>query len=359
LNQPILFRVEAGPKIGSGHLMRCLALAQAHADGGGSSIFVTTGEAPRLEERLGEDGFDVVHVDVAPGSPGDAARTLEIAARARPWFIVADGYSFGVGFHKRLRTGGTPVGALDDSVERRAHCADVVINQNLHASEDDYQERTAHTRLLLGAQYVLLRREFLRFSKWRRKNSPRAMRLLVTLGGSDPENVTEGIVRALAKIGSVEATVVVGGANPQREALERLALAGGSHIRVRADVRSMAGLMARSDAAISSAGSTVWELAFMGLPSVVGAATAGEERVLAGLAKYELFLGVGRFSGIPGDEVLGYAVDLLHHGDRRTAMSARARGLVDGQGAYRVLDVMRDVAASKAAGRHDVRGAVG
>jgi UDP-2,4-diacetamido-2,4,6-trideoxy-beta-L-altropyranose hydrolase len=354
----ILFRVEAGPAVGGGHLMRCLALAHAHADRGGSAVFVTTGEAPRLEERVGEDGFDVVHIDSVPGSPRDASRTLEIAEHTRASFIVADGYAFGIAHHKKLRSSGIPVAAMDDSVGRRAHCADLVVNQNLHARESDYRDRAAHTQLLLGSEYVLLRREFVRFTKWRRTIPTHGKRLLVTLGGSDPDNVTEGLIRALSNFGAVEATVVVGGANPHREELEALAIASSPNIRVRSDVRSMAALMARSDVAISSGGSTVWELAFMGLPSVVGAATAGEELVLEGLKSHGLFLPVGRFAGIQGDDVLHRAMELLGDVRARTAMSSRARAVVDGRGASRVLDVMEGIAASKATRRYDTRGAL-
>jgi UDP-2,4-diacetamido-2,4,6-trideoxy-beta-L-altropyranose hydrolase len=323
--------------------MRCLALAQAHAARGGASTFVTSGEAPGLEARLHDERFTVENVDAPSGSPEDAAQTLAIAGHSKADVIVADGYRFTYAFHEKLRTSGLPLVALDDGTTRRDHCADIVLNQNLYARENDYRDKRPHSRVLVGPRYVLLRREFLEFSKYKRRNPSRGRRLLVTLGGSDPDNVTERLVRALSTATSADITVVVGAANPRRERLESLAIAAGGHIRVRADVRSMAALMARSDVAISGGGSTVYELAFMGLPSVVGATTGGEERVLEGLASHGVFRRVGRFSGVKTEDVVQLALDLLGDSRERTAMSALGRTLIDGRGCDRVLDAMREL----------------
>ncbi len=356
---PLVFRVEAGPAIGSGHLMRCLALAEAHADRNGSAIFVTTGQAPALEDRVSEGGFEVAHIEGPVGTVEDASSTLGIAERARADFVFVDGYDFGPTYHQKLRSTGPPLAVMDDGKERQSQVADLVINQNLHASEASYRGREAHTRLLLGVEHVLLRREFMRFSKWRRKVSAGANRLLVTLGGSDPENVTENVVRALAPHHTVDATVVVGGANPRLERLEALAASAGAHIRIRANVRSMAAIMSRSDVAISSGGSTVWELAFMGLPAIVGASTAVEELVLGGLKKNDVFCLAGRFAANRGESIVDEALALLGDTSRRTTMSTRARALIDGNGTSRVLDAMDEVLAARTGRRIDMRGAVG
>jgi len=357
LKAPIVFRVEAGPRIGAGHLMRCLALAEAHADRGGTATFVTTGQAPALEERLREEGFAVAQVGAPVGSYLDADATRTIAEKMRAACIVVDGYDFGAGHHERLRSSGIPLAAIDDSVQYRHHCADVVVNQNLHAQAAFYRDREPHTRLLLGAPYVLLRREFVKFVKWKRRIPMQGKRLMVTLGGSDPGNVTEGLVRALANSTGLDVTIVVGGANPRRDEIESVALRAGRHIRVRADVRSMAALMARSDVAISSGGSTVWELAFMGLPAIVGASTAGEELVLDGLKRHDLFCRVGQFADNPPAELVEKATQLLDDVKRRTSMSVASRNVVDGRGVDRVLDEIEQCARRERNETREAKGA--
>jgi spore coat polysaccharide biosynthesis predicted glycosyltransferase SpsG len=245
---------------------------------------------------------------------------------------------------------------MDDAVQPRAHCADIVVNQNLHAQGSFYRDREAHTNLLLGPRFALLRREFRRFAKWRHRIPVQGKRLLVTLGGADPENLTYSLIRALATKTTVDVTVVVGGANPRKDELETEALRAGSHIHVRADVRSMAALMARSDVAISSAGSTVWELAFMGLPAVVGAATSGEELVIEGLKKHDLFYRTGRLAAFRAEEVARTAFELLGDTKRRASMSATGREIVDGQGCDRVLDAMGDLVRGRRSTTKGARG---
>ena len=131
-----------------------------------------------------------------------------------------------------------------------------------------YANREAHTRLLLGTRYVLLRREFWPWRGWRREIPAVARKVLVTLGGGDPDNVTLKVIRALAQveIEGLEAVVVVGPANPHLEELQAAVKDTPHPIRLESNVTNMPELMAWADVAITAGGSTCWETAFMGLP---------------------------------------------------------------------------------------------
>jgi spore coat polysaccharide biosynthesis predicted glycosyltransferase SpsG len=166
-------------------------------------------------------------------------------------------------------------------------------------------------------------------------------KLLVTLGGADPQNLTGALVEALGPVGAagVDVLVVVGGANPRRDEIRDRAAESG--LRVAQDVADMSELLAWADVGLSSGGTTVWEMAFLGLPAVVGAVAPIERLLLAGLEQADLFVRLGWLADRDPAEVVGQALALLADPERRRAMSSQARALVDGLGAERVVAAMR------------------
>jgi UDP-2,4-diacetamido-2,4,6-trideoxy-beta-L-altropyranose hydrolase len=198
-----------------------------------------------------------------------AAETAELAASIRAEWVVVDGYQFGSDYMEKLQQAGLRVLFIDDYGHADRHPADLVLNQNPHASESLYPNRGPSTGLLLGPRYALLRREFL--AAPRESEQPAvARKILITLGGSDPENVTAKAIRALAQldIPDLEAVVVVGPANPHHAALRKLAGGQPYAARVERDPANLPELFAWADIAVSAAGSTCWELAYMGLPAI-------------------------------------------------------------------------------------------
>ncbi len=338
----LLVRADAGPRVGTGHVMRCLALAQAHRDARGAVTFVTApGQAP-IEARLRDEGCDVASVTGSPGSLEDAAATAALAATCGATWIVVDGYHLDEAFHARLRGGGVRLLALDDGAPRR-HVADLVLNQNLHADASDYADRAPHTELLLGVRHALLRREFAPF----RDEPPApvarvARRVLVTLGGSDPDDVTSTLLDALqqADVDALHATVLVGAANPRLAAL-RARAARTPNVEVLSSVSDVARRLGEVDLAVTSGGTTVWELAFRGVPAIVGAIAPVEERLLAGLRSLGLFEVVGAFADTDATSLAARIGLLSRDAPRRERMRALGRATVDGRGAERVLEAMR------------------
>ncbi len=184
---------------------------------------------------------------------------------------MLDGYQFDVEYQRQLKAAGVKLLIVDDTGHAGAYAADLVLDQNVHATEDFYARRESYTQLLLGPRYALLRREFKPWRSWKREISPVARKVLVTVGGSDPDNVTLRVIRALRLLAedNLEATVVVGGSNPHGHELEREVQSGGNALRLVRDVPDMPQLMADADVAISAAGITTWEMCFLGLPAVL------------------------------------------------------------------------------------------
>src|SRR2546422_2792229 len=197
--------------MGTGHIMRCLALAQAWQDAGGQPVFAMTESLPALDARLEAERFSIEHLDAAPGSDSDAQQTAQLAGRLSAHWVVLDGYHFDECYERSVKKHGPQLLVMDDYGHGPHTEADLLVNQNLHANGSVYVGPNEHRRLLLGPGYALLRREFIRCRSWKREVPEVASKLLVTLGGTDADNVTLKVIQALEQQSADLETVVVMG----------------------------------------------------------------------------------------------------------------------------------------------------
>lgn len=337
MSRTLLIRSDASIAMGTGHAMRCLALAQAWQDAGGNVTFAMAEATPSIEARLRSQGVNVLRVAVQPGSVEDSARTRDLARQEEAAWVVVDGYQFGSAYQTALRTPELKVLFVDDHGGASPYFADLVLNQNVHAGEDLYRDRATHTRLLLGSRYILLRREF---TFWRRRTfeiAPRARRILVTMGGSDPDRVTEQILRILLAEPDLELTVVVGGSNPHLASVEQLVKETNRPIRLLKDVSDMPALMVWADLVVAGAGTTSWEICMMGLPTALCVLAPNQEKIAGELARLGAAADLGYVGSVPADETRKVLSELIQSQAKRAKMSERGREMVDGLGTQRVL----------------------
>mgnify|MGYP001792002932 CR=1 FL=1 len=333
----LLIRADASAQIGTGHIMRCLALAQAWQAEGGAVTFLMGTSAPGLESRLQSEGFEVMHHEETLGSLEDGDRTITLAEEMGARCILVDGYHFGSDYQKQLKKGELRVLFIDDNGHVEHHYADWVLNQNIYAHEEMYESREPETQLLLGTRYVLLRKEFWPWRNWQRQIFPEAHKVLVTLGGGDPDNVTLSIIQALKKmpIDTLEVIVVVGATNPHYEYLQQAAQSSNQKIELRQNITDMPELMAWADIAITAGGSTCWELAFMDLPSLVIAIADNQLGIVRHLVQLGIVEAIDqrqlRSEMILRDTITNFLQRLQ---DRAEQSIPR---LVDGYGAARVV----------------------
>ena len=342
----LVIRADCDAEIGNGHVMRCLGMAQAWVDAGGAVTFVTAINAPTLEARLRSEDIEVIRLAVQPGNEHDAIQTTEVArGKKAPW-IVVDGYHFGTDYQRIIKDAGLQILFIDDTGHAEFYYADIVLNQNVYAYEDLYAKRDPSTRLLLGPRYILLRREFWKWKGWRREVSDEAHRVLVTLGGGDPANVTLRVVNALKGIdfSGLEAKIVVGPSNPHTETLQHTLRSAPCSLNIVQGVEDMADLIAWADMAISGGGTTCWELAFMGLPSVIFALAENQRSVTEALHSLEIAQSLGWFAGIKESVVTRALKELMLDSKRRKTMADRGQQLVDGVGIDRVISAMNNPA---------------
>jgi len=337
--QNLIIRTDASTQIGTGHVMRCLALSQAWQERGGEVIFVLANKSSVLENRLLLEGMQVVYLSVETGSPEDAKQTVDFARRFNAEWAVVDGYQFGAEYQKIIKNSGLNLLFIDDYGHADHYYADLVLNQNISANIDLYPSREIYTKLLLGTQYILLRREFWQWRGWQRETKAIARKLLVTFGGSDPDNVTLKVIQALQQVNidDLEVIVVVGASNPHHEILQKEIADSNLIISLKQNVHNMPELMAWADIAIAAGGSTSWELAFMGLPSLVISLADNQIAIAEHLGKYGLVTNLGWYEDISTEQIAAEIVQLSQMPSIRLKKSKIGKELVDGKGCERAI----------------------
>lgn len=334
----LIIRADAGTQIGTGHLMRCLALAQAWKDAGGGATFITACEGEALLQRLREEKFDVHVLGHPYPDSSDWEYTKDILAAYPSAWVVLDGYHFNEVYQQRVKEAGHRLLVIDDMAHLKHYYADVVLNQNLHAPQLHYSCEP-YTRLLLGTRYVLLRREFLSWKNWKREVPEIARRVLVTLGGGDPENYTLKVIQALQKVDvpGLEATVIVGASNPHVEVLEAAARQSRIPVCSIRDARNMPELMAWADMGISGGGSTSLEIAYMGLANCTIVLANNQAQLAQAMQQRGMNINLGPYQSVDRVAMAQTIIDLAKRSELRREMSQRGQQLVDGNGGQRVV----------------------
>src|SRR5215469_10923234 len=230
----LLIRADASTAIGTGHVMRCLALAQAWQDAGGRAAFAMAESTGAVRQRLTNESCDVLPVSSSAGGGEDLRHTIALARQHNCEWVVVDGYKFRADYQRVLKAANLRVLFLDDWGHSDHYAADVVLNQNASANSIMYSNRELRTELLLGPRYAMLRREVGIWRDWKREIQPVCNRLLVLMGGADEGNVTAIVIESLRLLDlrELETTVVIGALNPHFAALQDQVMQRGLSIRL-------------------------------------------------------------------------------------------------------------------------------
>ncbi len=347
----LVIRADASGGVGAGHVMRCLALAQAWQGRGGRTVWIghCPIEALRRRIRAAEAAFEPLerpHPD-----PADLAATRASLSRiaresdaSEIIWLVLDGMHFDPAYQEAVRPAEGRMLVIDDLAAWPQYHADLLLNQNLGAEGKQYL-CDDHASFLLGPRYALLRREFLPQESWRRKpielGPNRPARILVTLGGADSQNATSLALQGLERLDLPwEARVVLGVANPHAKTPAAPLSQRGRKVQLLSDVHNMPEQMAWADVALSAAGGTCWEMAFMELPAAVIVLADNQRAVAEPLAEAGALVNLGPLADVTADRVAAELGVLCRDAKRRFAMGETGRRLVDARGAQRVVAVM-------------------
>lgn len=336
----LVIRADAGTQMGTGHVMRCLSLAQGWLAEGGGVTLLTRCESEPLLNRIAGAGVDVVRLDGLYPEKNDLETTLDILRRLQPSWTVVDGYHFDAFFQETIRQAGFKLLVVDDYAHLPRYHAEILLNQNVYAERLSYG-CDVDTLLLRGSRYVLLRPEFLVWRGRRGRKEPSGCRVLVTMGGSDPDNVTLKVIEALrqcaGQLDGVEARILIGASNPNVDRLEKAVSESSAIFELLTSVWDMPGLMDWADLAVTAGGTTCWELAFMGIPSLVMSIADNQRAVAEELGRRGVFVNLGGHEQLSSNRIADELTALARSKQLRHAMSLRGQELVDGFGADRVI----------------------
>ena len=319
----VAFRVDASLQMGSGHVMRCLTLADALTAQGAQCHFISREHPGHLLEVIRQRGYmanRLAALDL-PAQPAikniaassqinskeptralahaawlgcdwqiDAQQTGAVLAKLQPDWLVVDHYALDWRWEESLAPHYQKLMVIDDLADR-AHCCDLLLDQNLGSQPEHYAQLVpAHCRVLAGPTYALLRPEFaaLRaYSLQRRQTQPALRRVLITMGGVDQPNATGQVLQALktsALPQDCQITVVMGLTAPWLENVRELADQMPWPTEVVVNVPDMGQRMADSDLAIGAAGSTSWERCCLGLPTLMVVLAENQRNIASALA---------------------------------------------------------------------------
>lgn len=357
------FRTDASLEIGSGHVMRCLTLADALKERGVICCFVSREHEGHLNEIIRTRGYTVYGLPAKGETPArasdhtaeslpaharwlgtdwqtDARATAKILQGERVDCIIVDHYALDANWEVILRPVCDRLVVIDDLADRKHDC-DVVLDQNLGRSESDYDGLVpAGCTILAGCNFAILRPQFLKLREesFARRLEPTLEHLLITMGGVDQLNITGDVLEALKLCPlpqDCRITVVMGANAPWVDRVKKVAETLSWPASIRVNVSDMAELMANSDLVIGAPGSSSWERACLGVPSFVVVLAENQRRIAEELQKK------GVVKVVDGGKEMSSALHLVFeefaNADSLRAMSAQASLLTDGLGTDRVL----------------------
>lgn len=333
-----IFRCDAGPGIGAGHLIRCAALAEAlESDGWDCGFAMDGGAAETVRSMLPQAPHRFAWLD---GGPDGEARRLRAVWPEGCELLVVDHYGRDAEFERACRPWAKRILAIDDLADRPHDC-DFLLDQTLGRAEADYAGLVpGHCRMLLGPGYALLRRQFARArarSLAERRPANGIRRIFVSFGGTDGLNLTPVALAGIAESGLTAAVdVVLGPQARSRADVERRFAALAAPCRAHVNPTDVAAVMGRADIAIGAAGTMSWERCCLGLPSLAVVSAGNQRQIAAALAGEGAAIELGRGSDVTPSRVADGLHAVNDGNGTLAAMSAAAASICDGMGTQRI-----------------------
>lgn len=365
----MVFRVDASQSIGTGHVMRCITIAQYLKKNSVNSIFICRRFSGNLIHFIEEQGFKVCSLEdntrnipasasnydqwLGDSWQNDANDTLKILDELLVSWLIIDHYAVDenwegyVNTHKLFK-----ICVIDDLADRRHKC-DLILDQTYLRQADNYSQLVPeYCQILAGSSYALLREEFVikrnicSPHKLDRFNSKDKLHVLINMGGIDQNNTLGDIVDALAKSEisqKFDYTIVVGKNYPHQYELKDKLNRTNLNYDLIVNATNMSDLMYDCDFAIGAAGSTTWERCCLGMPSILLCIAENQRDIMSALMKNEIALVIESRDQI--ENKLEYYLKLLikNHNALLKKMSIKASSIVDGKGVDRLGQYIFDL----------------
>lgn len=357
----IAFRTDASSQIGTGHVMRCLTLADALHEEGAECQFICREHEGHLMDHIQSRGY-AVHALPRPdvGVPlesdlahahwlgvdwqTDAVQTRQaLVVEPHHWLII-DHYALDRRWESALRSSSKRIMAIDDLADRQHDC-DLLLDQNYGSSAERYRRLApADCTQCYGPEYALLKPVYAE----QRAQLPvrrdwRVRRVLIYFGGgADVANLTNMAVQAFQEpeLASIELNIVVGTAYAHQSSLKEL-VAERRNSTIYQQLPDLANLMANSDLAIGAGGSTTWERCCMGLPTIAISIAENQRPACEALTADKVISYLGHVDRVTCDMIRDRVLWFVKKSNFLRDLSERGMKLVDGAGTNRLLNKIR------------------
>jgi len=357
----IAFRADASTIIGSGHIMRSLTLAHQLASDGAKITFLTRQHTGNLIDLISSFGYQVFSLS----PPKSAIKQLntdtwlgysqqedadECIAKIRKGelidFLIVDHYAIDKTWHQQLRPFCRKIMVIDDLANRKYDC-DILLDQTLNRHKVDYLPYIPEQcQLLLGKNYMLLRKEFsLTREKAEKKhkidNDKTPANILVSMGGGDPDNLTLLAIHALMKlkqnVSELSATIIM---SSKAEFVSDIAAEIKHHswLSLIIDGQNISTLMLNASIAIGASGSTAWERCCLGLPCITLISAENQLTIAENLATEQAIINLGWHKNITPDMLANSINDLLKDKNKYNFMVQQCLSCCDGLGVEKVFN---------------------
>jgi len=346
----VVIRTDSSSRVGTGHLMRCLALAD-RLKKKGATVFFICRELPGNQIGLiVEKGYKVIILPfdrrfrpddskrdiylrwLGSTIDNDVRQTLKVLPEGKriDWLVV-DHYALDESWEKRMRPYVGRIMVIDDLADRQHDC-DLLLDQNLYPDQNTRYDNLVpdNCEKLLGVKYALFREEFLDLAGKLPEKNGRIKKLLVFFGGVDGTNETGKTVKALKQLNKpdLEVDIIIGAACPHQEDI-RQATVDLPGVTLHGRVANMAEMLAGADLAIGAGGMTTWERCFMGLPSMVIILAENQEAMTETADERGVLWNLGWHHQVTSEDIAGTLDWLMRNPEMVREVGLRARQLFE------------------------------
>jgi len=331
MNSPIIFRVDANRRLGMGHLMRCLALAQFFKEQGHACHFYSHDLGGQLVDLIQKRGHGFTRLK----------ELHEVPEADAPWLVV-DHYHLDEPWETEANRRFPHLLVIDD-LANRPHQCQLLVDQNYF---EEFEKRydpwiPPETQRFLGPRYAIIHPRYLALTGRRERGSAKADHFFASFGGADANGQTEKAIRALKRLElpSLEFTVMVGGLNERRErVLEEVG--GDPRFVIPSPTYDLSEIFERVDMALIAGGSTTWELCYLGIPVLSMSCADNQKKFSEDFSTTGAIDYLGWWEDVSEDLLHERLLHLLETPSHREELSIAARDQVDGKGVMRIHQAM-------------------
>ena len=340
MKNTIFIRVDSSTKIGYGHFIRCMALADT-LQKNFKINFISRSLEGNLISGIQDKGFGIFRFysnSEKINEKNDAQKTISLIKKhsGQKNILIIDNYQLSKKWETYVKPFVHKLIAIDD-LPNRSHNCDLLIDQNLHTKVNGLYKGLIPSNCikLIGPKFSMIRKKFRMLKKSVKPRTFPIKKILVSFGGSDTENQTLIALNSIKKMNrKIDVDVVVGKANKCKKTL-KIFCNRNNHFTYHEQIDNIADLMLSSDLSIGSSGSTTWERCILGLPAIVSISSNDQMDIANSLSQKKCIINLGDAKKLTETNYINVITNLKKNDLRN--MSKNSMSLVDGNGTQRIL----------------------